>query len=308
MARPQRTQPTRTRDVFAERHARFRSRLSPSFKRVAEYIEANRIEVLTSSALDLARAIGTSDATVVRAVQALGFSGLQDLRAELAASYSGRNAPVDNLTRTWADIGESVETAIDEVVVSLTESLDALREGPARAMMPQILNTLHHAGRIAVFGVGPTAHIAAYFAARARRKGRRVFLLDQMGIALADQLLGLERGDVVLMLAYGMSYREAEATLYEARRQQIPVILVTDAPEEKPARLASAVLEIPRGRSGRIALHGTTVACLEMLLLGLATADQDRASRTLGELERLRETTRPVRRGTRKSFDEDEEK
>lgn len=307
MATRQSKVPGKTRDVFAERYTRRRDRLSPAFKRVAAFIDANRIEVITFSAVDLARAIGTSDATVVRAVQALGFDGLHDLRAELAASYGGRNAPADNLTRTWADVGESAEAAMDDVLQSLAEALVSLREDKTRRATLEALKVLHVADRIVVFGVGPTAHIAAYFAARLRRKGRRQMVLDRTGTGLADQLLELEKGDAILMLAYGKTYREAEATVFEARRLQVPVVLVTDSPEEKPAKLATVVLSVPRGRSGRIALHGTTVACLEMLLLGLATARRDTAIAALGELDRLREMTRPTRRGPRAGFDTEEE-
>lgn len=285
------------RDIFAERYARCRDRLSPSFQRVADFIEANRIDVLTLSALDLARIVGTSDATVVRAVQALGFDGLHDLRTELAASLGGRNAPADNLTRTLADVGESAEAAMDDVLLSLSAAFDALRAASVRQAMLDTLKILHVANRIVVFGIGPTSHIAAYFGARLRRKGRRQLLLDQTGAGLADQLLELERGDAILMLAYGKAYREAEATIVEARRQRIPVILLTDTPDGGLERYANTVLLVPRGRSGRIALHGTTMACLEMLLLGLATSDRTTAITALGELDRLRQTTRPARRG-----------
>lgn len=305
---PQPAKPRRKRDIFAERYARCHDRLSPSFKRVADFIEANRIDVLTLSALDLGRAIGTSDATVVRAVQALGFEGLHDLRAELAASYGGGNAPADNLERTWADVGESAEAAMDEVLTSLTDALDSLRAAPVRGALLEALKILHVAERIAIFGVGPTAHIAAYFAARLRRKGRRQMLLDRTGAGLADQLIELERGDAILMLAYGQPYREAEATAFEARRLQIPIVLLTDTPLGNLSRHAAAILPVPRGRNERVALHGTTVACLEMLLLGLATSDQETAISTLGELDRLRRTTRPARRGIRTTLDmEDEE-
>ncbi len=295
------------RDVFTERYARSRNRLSPSFKRVADFIDANRIDVLTLSALDLGRAIGTSDATVVRAVQALGFDGLHDLRAELATSYGGRNAPADNLKRTWADVGESTEAAMDEVLTSLTDALGSLRSGPTRSAMLDALKILHMASRIAVFGLGPTAHIAAYFAARLRRKGRKQLVLDRTGAGLADQLLDLERGDALLMLAYGKPYREAEAALFEARRQQIPVVLLTDSTQESLTRHAGVVLTVPRGRSERIALHGTTLACLEMLLLGLATSDRGTAIAALSELDRLRATTRPARRGVRTTLETDDE-
>ena len=286
-----------TRDVFAERFARYRQRLSPSFRRVAEFIDANRVDVLTFSAIELGRAAGTSDATVIRAVQALGFHGLHDLRAELSACLTGRDTPADNLTRTWAELGENAEAAMDEVIASLADAQAALDAGGAmRDAMMDALRVLHLADRIAVFGVGPTAHVAAHFAARLRRKGRSSLVLDQMGAGLADQLLDLSAGDAVVMLSFGRSYREAEATIFEARRQNLPIVLVTDLPEEKTARASTVVLEIPRGRSGRVASHVPTLACLEMLLLGLATTGREISIHALEELERLRELTRPGRR------------
>lgn len=282
--------------MFAERYARRCGRLSPAFQRVAAYIDANPMDVLAFSAVDLARAIGTSDATVVRAVQALGFTGLADLRAELAGSWKGRNAPAENLNRTWSDVGESAQGAMDSVLDSVAAGLDLLRSGAIHDVMLEALRTLHVANRIVVFGVGPTAHIAAYFAARLRRKGRRQLVLDRTGAGLADQLLDLAKDDALLMLTYGKAYREAEVTIFEARRLHIPIVLITDSPQEKPARLATVVLPVPRGRSLHVALHATTLACLEMLLLGLATTGRDMSVTALGELDRLRRATRPARR------------
>lgn len=295
------------RDVFAERYARRREHLSPAFKRVAAFIDANRIDVITLSALEIGRAIGTSDATVVRAVQALGFGGLHDLRSELAAGYGSRNAPAANLARTWEDVGKSADAALDDVLSTLSAGLEALRVDAMRRNMLDAIRVLHVAHRIVIFGVGPTAHVAAYFAARLRRKGRKQAVLDRTGAELADQLLDLERGDAVLMLSYGATYREAEATAAEAYRLRLPVVLITDAPNERLARLAAAVLAVPRGRSGHVALHSTTLACLEMLLLGLATTDSETAIETLGELDRLRGMTQPRSRERRAGIELKEE-
>lgn len=305
---PSPQEPLRSKpDIFAERYQRHRDGLSPAFIRVAAYIEANRLKALTLSAMALAREIGTSDATVVRAVKALGFDGLNDLRAELAATYRDDNAPAENLARTLADIGQDAEAAMDDALASLAESLDALGEPAMRVAMRTALKTLHIANRIAVFGIGPTAHIAAYFSARLRRKGRRTMLLNRTGADLADQLLELQHGDALLMLTYGEPYREAEATITEARAKRLPIVLLTDAANERLARQAVVVLKVPRGRSGRIALHGTTVACLEMLLLGLATSAQDTAIASLNELNRLRKITRPAQRTARTPMHGDDE-
>ena len=49
--------------------------------RVAKFIDENRQIVLASSAAALGARIGTSDATVLRTIQTLGFAGLADLKA-----------------------------------------------------------------------------------------------------------------------------------------------------------------------------------------------------------------------------------
>ena len=284
--------PARPRDIFAERHARCRDRLSPGFRKVAEFIDANRSDVLTLSALDLGRASGTSVASEVRVVQALGFAGLQDLRAALAdPEHTGTAA--DSLSRAWADGDQGAEAAMDGVILSLLDTLPLLRSGRTRHAMLDALRILHMARRIVVFGVGPTAHIARYFAARLRRKGRRQLVLDQTGTGLADQLLDLEPGAAVLMLACGRPGSEAGAVMAEAAQRRVPVVLIADSARERPARTAAVTLEIPRRPDGRVTLHSATVACLEMLLVGLASSDRSNAVDTLKELERLRKLTRP---------------
>ncbi|MFC7691959.1 hypothetical protein ACFQY5_22655 [Paeniroseomonas aquatica] len=48
--------------------------LSPTIARVVRFLQANHAVVIACSAAELAQRIGTSDASVVRAAQALGFS------------------------------------------------------------------------------------------------------------------------------------------------------------------------------------------------------------------------------------------
>lgn len=293
--------------MFGNRYARRRDALSPAFQRVAAFIDAHRPIVMTSSAIELARRIGTSDATVVRAVQALGFDGLRDLRSELAASFGPRNAPIDNLQRTLAEASHGIEAALDGVLEAGLSGLEALRTHEVRRSLLEAVRILHAAQRIVVFGLGPTAHVAAYFTARLRRKGRRYALLDRTGAGLADQLLDLSPADAILMMAYGKPCLEAELVAAEARRHRIPIVLVTGPDETGIARHAKVTLAVPRGQSERVALYGATVSCLEMLLLGLAASDPRPAIATLAELERLRHATRHRRRDKQNEQERSEE-
>lgn len=268
--------------------ARARS-LSPAAARVAKFIDHNRATALASSAAELAARVGTSDATVVRTAQALGFSGLSDLRQSLAASFEGRATPADDMRRTLADIGEGAERAIELVLETHYQAIEQLRSSATRAKINAAVTTLHRAERIIVFGIGPSAPLARYVTILLARNGRRARALDAAGISLADQLLDLREGDALLILAYGRSYREVVATFAEARKLHLPIVLVTDTLERKLAQRADVIIPAKRGSTDRMALHGATLVVLEALVLGLAASDQARALTALNRLNDLRE-------------------
>jgi DNA-binding MurR/RpiR family transcriptional regulator len=263
--------------------------LSRSASRVVKFIDQNRATALGSSAADLAASIGTSDATVVRAIQSLGFDSLSDLRQSLAASLEPRSTPADDMRRSLADVGENTERAIDLVLKTHRKAIDALQSAKSRAAITEAVSTLHRAERIVVFGIGPSAALAQYVTVLLGRNGRRARVLDTTGIALADQLLDLREQDALLILAYGRSYREVVATFAEAHRLRLPTVLVTDTLEEKLSKRADVVIPAKRGNANRVALHGATMVVLESLVLGLAASDKESALSALDRLNDLRE-------------------
>jgi DNA-binding MurR/RpiR family transcriptional regulator len=262
--------------------------LSPAVARVASYLDRNRAVAVASSAAQIAAQLETSDATVIRTVQALGFDGLPNLKQVLAAGLDDRGTPAADMGRTLAEVGDDAGQAIDAVLDAHREGMEALRTDAGRGAILAAIRALHPAARIGVFGIGPSAHLAQYLAFQLTRSGRRSFLLDATGWALADQLLGLQSGDAVLLLAYGQPYREVQAVTGEARRLGLRIVLVTDAQDTTIARQATVVLLARRGRANQVALHATTLMALEAVILGLAAVDRNNALQQLANLDRLR--------------------
>jgi len=266
-----------------------RKTLSPAARRVVRFIDRNRIAVLASSATELGASIGTSDATVVRAVQALGFEGLDDLRQTLLTSLDRRSTPADDMRRTLADVGENADRAIEVVLETHREAIEAMQSGRTRSYIAAAVAALHRGERIWVFGIGPSAALARYAVTMLRRSGRQADVLDATGLGLADQLLGLREGDALLVFAYSNPYREVMATFREGHRLGLPVVLITDCVDSRLARFAEVVIPVRRGRTERVALHGATLVGLEALILGLAVSDQRGAITALERLNDLRE-------------------
>jgi DNA-binding MurR/RpiR family transcriptional regulator len=262
--------------------------LSPSLLRVLEFIDTHRHEAMTKSAVELAAAIGTSDATVIRAVQALGFDGLKELRQVLATALGSGQTPADTITRTVASIKEHSATAVDQVFADHQETFAALTAPETRESILAAAERLSSAMRIGIFGIASTAFLARYFALSVNRIGRQTAVFDACMAPLPEQLLEMRSVDVLLMLAYGKPFREAMSTIAEARRLKVPIVLITDSRETPLARHAAVIVPVLRSHAGHVPMHGTTLVCLEAMIFALTAEEPPRAISTLERLNELR--------------------
>jgi DNA-binding MurR/RpiR family transcriptional regulator len=258
--------------------------------RVAKFIDENRPVVLASSAAALGARIGTSDATVLRTVQTLGFAGLADLKRAILNAGTV-STPADDMRRTLVDLEKATGEALDGILRAHAEGLAVLQSRKCRAQIAAGVRVLDGADRIAIFGIGPSAALATYVSILLARSGRRSRTINATGSMLADQLLDLRAGDALLILAYGRLYREVKAVFTEAKALRLPTVLVTEADDTPLAKLADVCLVIPRGRPGQMALHGATFVGLEALVLSLAAAKPKAALASLDNLNRLRRAT-----------------
>ena len=258
--------------------------------RVAKFIDENRQIVLASSAAALGTRIGTSDATVLRTIQTLGFASLADLKN---AILNGKpvSTPADDMRRTLIDLDKATGAALDGILRAHADGLHVLRSKKCRAEMAAGVRLLDGADRIVVFGIGPSWALASYVSVLLTRSGRRSRTISATGSMLADQLLDLGKGDALLILAYGRLYREVKTVFAETTALRLPTVLVTEAEDTPLAKLADVCVAIPRGRPGRVALHGATLVGLEALVLSLAAARPEAALGSLDKLNRLRRAT-----------------
>lgn len=265
-------------------------KLAPAARRVLSFIQQNRTAVLASSALEIAQKADTSDATVVRTLQRIGFQGLSDLKTTIIASMSADRSPAADLRRSLADLEASNAAAFDDIIRIHAETLEVIRSEGVRISISKAAMALDAAERIAIFGIGPSAALASYTSTLLRRAGRRTLLLTATGSALADQLLELRNKDALLAMAYGTPYREILSVLQEARALQLPRILLTERKSGPLVEKSTTVIAIPRGRPGHVALHGGTLVALEALIFSLASLAPDKSLRSLSRLDQLRKS------------------
>jgi DNA-binding MurR/RpiR family transcriptional regulator len=271
-----------------ERIAAARSTLSPAEDKVADFLAQHREEVVFLSAMEIAGRLDTSDATVIRAAQSLGYSGLNDLKTELRDALRTRATPTLRLGRSLEDLGEHPTAVLDHVLATEMQLLQDARDTLRVQDFDRALDLLAGAQRVVIQGLGPNAPLGEYFAARLRRMRRAAVAVGARGQGLADALIDMRKGDVIVVLAYDQANPESILTLDRARKLKLPSILVTDTLGLALIGQFTVALSARRAGGGMFHLSAITVVVLDALLFGLAGRDRAGALDAAEELQEIR--------------------
>ncbi len=152
--------------------------MSPVMRRVAQYVLENPDMVIYHTVTELAEATHSSEGSIIRFCQDLGFSGFQEFKLSLAIEtgpQGNRESAPQPLTNgsLMGRLARHAAGTLDETALLYEEG--AFREVAGRVAV---------ARRIDVYGVGASGVIAQYFAYKFLRFGLAAY-------AFADVHLGL---------------------------------------------------------------------------------------------------------------------
>ncbi len=282
------TNATRQSAALDERIAALQDDLSPAEAKVAEFIARHREEAMFLSAAEIGRELAMSDATVIRAAQTLGYSGLPELKAELQGALRSRATPALRLGRSLEDAGADPAAILDHVFATELELVTDARRTVQPKDFARAVELIAGAERVFVFGIGPNGPHAQYAALRLGRLRRSALAITARGLALADALLGLRKGDAILAIAYERANPETRVALDRAHELGLRSVLITDTLGLALAGRFTVVLPARRAGSGMYHQSAITLVLLDALLLALAARDRAASLGAAEDLEALR--------------------
>lgn len=204
-------------------------------KKIADYMMENKAAVVDMTVGELARASGTSDATVSRFCRRCGFKGFHNLKLTLAREVledEQKDQSVSNdIDR--GDIRQSLQNILANKVAELTETVNMMDADN----LEQILSRLENARMVQLAAVGNTIPVAMDGA----------FKLNQLGIpAVAGEIwetqaaytFNLGPEDVVLIISNSGSSRRLQSLAQGARENRSTVIVITNNPDSPLARIS----------------------------------------------------------------------
>jgi len=224
-----------------QRFADARPRLGPHRQQLIRAMVDHCEETCFLSSREVAKRYEVDAATIVRSVQALGYSGFADFADDLRQHLMTRMTPYTALkaaTREKRSIADHVDSSLQKA----HDNLNQLSSRLDRNQVVELAKLINRSRRVLVVGTDFAASLAYYFA-----YGLSVLGIDaEAPIASAGNLQHkvnvLTRKDMLIAISFGQCLRATVDAAERAARQGVTTFGITDSETTPIARCCKKYL------------------------------------------------------------------
>lgn len=214
--------------LLRQRFKTYSSAFTRAERLVASHLlELPPAELAFLSAEDLARATGTSDATVIRTARRLGFSGLPELKRQVTRSIATHTPVGRRLERRFKATGTDAGMARDAVFAAALEIVESTQQAVDPAALEQAVDILESADTLWCVGMGVSEQPARHLATALSRAGLRIRTATGSGFTLANDIFSLGEKDGLIIFQAAQRRADIEALIDHAGAIGARTILVS---------------------------------------------------------------------------------
>jgi DNA-binding MurR/RpiR family transcriptional regulator len=262
--------------------------LSPKYAALADFVlrEPDRVAFMT--AVELARAAGVSEATVIRFAASLSFSGYPEFQREFQRVLQAELTTVRRLQHALgADDADPEGTIAGRELANIGATFDALDPADVRAVAQLLLA----APALRVVGLRASVCLADYVAYQLAQILPDVRPVTSGGSDAIEQLLATPAA-VVVAFAFPRYPRETVELVRAARDAGRAVVAITDGFGSPICDGAERVLLAPVSSPTFVDLYAAPLAVAAAIVYELSRLDETRALAALSEFERRADQAR----------------
>ncbi|HET90950.1 MAG TPA: MurR/RpiR family transcriptional regulator [Chloroflexi bacterium] len=259
--------------MFRERIQDHYEGLTPSFRKLADFILEEELEAAFMTATEMADRLGVDAATVVRFAQTIGYKGFRQMikevqrvvKGELIASFAPDLDAADDVG-LFRSLLENERHNLAQIQVQLTDR--------ANTVLPTLLN----GERIWVLGQGMGTHVSALCASVLRDLDLPAVSISCDPLVAASNLKGVGAEDVVVGFSItGMDLNVADALRF-ARQRGARTIAFSASPIAGAALAAETTITCPGVTHVHVPSFTSLVALVAVLAAAFAVRYPEKAA------------------------------
>ena len=204
--------------------------LSPSERRVGEWIIAHPKEAIRANLAHVAEECGTSEPTVIRFCRTVGLRGFRELGIRLTEALSNPTSYVHRDVHPNDTTSDAITKVMDASINSLIDMKSRLSKMP----VDQAVEALARARQIAFAGLGASGHVARDACHKFFRLGIPCSTLTDTPMILQFAAI-VEPDDVMVLLSHTGRWPEFTKAARLATSRGATVIAITNASSDLAA-------------------------------------------------------------------------
>ncbi|MDR7468118.1 MAG: MurR/RpiR family transcriptional regulator [Armatimonadota bacterium] len=238
-------EPEVTLDFFQRVRDRYAD-LSPSFRKVADYLLANYRDAAFLPASRVAMLVDVSESVVVRFAAALGYSGYPEMLRAMQRIVKSELAPARRLTR---DESGALTRPLDEndslhrVIAQDIDNLNLTANDPVtRTAFEKAAQLLTETAVVYCLGLRGLGNLAGLLGFLLNLGGKRSHIITHGDATLFEQLYHIEAADVLVAFAFQRYTRRTVEALEFAKKRGARTVTITDSLASPAAQIADVAL------------------------------------------------------------------
>jgi DNA-binding MurR/RpiR family transcriptional regulator len=238
--------------------------LAPSERKVAQFLLANPMQVVSMGVQEVAQNSSSSAAACVRLANRLGYKGFTDLRMALAKEVFSSERPSEQTTTEKITEQTTTGELVHMVVSSTCESLSGIEEvvdaGALEASVEAILGASH----VLIAGIGASGIVAYDFQQKLARLGLHAVYTADSDMQIVEAC-ALRSEGVLIAISYSGESSSVLKVAREAKKNGATVIAITRIGGNSLSRQADYTLNVVNSES--LFREGATLSRFAQLLV-----------------------------------------
>lgn len=241
--------------------------LSKGEKKIADYVIAEKDQIIYQTLQEISKCIGVGEATIVRFCHKIGFEGFHDFKLSVAKE-------IPNSTT------EEGVHYVDYITMNLQNAITSTKQILNKEKIEAAVDLILSAKRVFFYGVGTSSNAALDMQSRLLRYGKTSAVVSDAHFqAMTSSVLGEE--DLVIAFSLSGYTQDIVESLSIAKSNGVKIITITNHTLSPAAEFADVVL-LSAGKEspmdgGSLSGRVSQLYIIDLICTGYALRDAERS-------------------------------
>ena len=261
------------------------SEFSPAQKVIADYIAKRYSDIPFQTISQIAEFTGTSEPTISKFCNELGFSGFSGLK-RLVSEYVNSSLPLNHKLEHSAKGLEETDI-VDAILDCDIRNIQATLQNPAnRHNIQPLLSMIDLARRVYTLGGRTAAFFAGVTAFKLRQQDVSVSNID-FGVGdYIDKMMMIRPGDLVIAFSFSRYTKDIIQMIQSLKQRGVSIVLITGEGLSPAYEYADLVFTCCTDSRSYVASYTSCLSLINTILMVRALRHKERIEAYLQELEK----------------------